>query len=430
MDRFLRKPPAGSTAAPPPRTRDEEEEEDEEEVEDDAEAPPTSEDDEEEEPLDDEEEEEEIRVVDPRFAKRPAAASTTATPQRSAVATPARPATASVAPASSSSAAAERAEQARRLELQRDAAIADARRVRHGGGGRRYSDEDEEDEDDDDYDEDDEEEDDRRSDEDEDVLNDDAEVTRKYKMPKLKFDLSTFSGAFDAGAFVSDLTRDLFAQQSSSADFEPAPFQALFDSALARLHTLRDETDRNILTCAERARRAEEAHKDGLANMHEQMATVLAKFRRLDGRISSVAHTAVRIGHTLHSVDQQKRFNLQAQEIIAHFLAFNSADDRSKLPAIFSTKDPQELHRAAELIQTLASISEDLHIGAPVKRATDLIKKVCEDIEKELLARFYAAAEQGQLMEMKACAKTLLNFPNKSIIQGYVFKVRFKKHHS
>ena len=44
----------------------------------------------------------------------------------------------------------------------------------------------------------------------------------------------------------------------------------------------------------------------------------------LDKRISKVSQTAVRIGHTLELVDQQKKHHLKGQEIISLFLCFDS----------------------------------------------------------------------------------------------------------
>ena len=313
-------------------------------------------DDEEEE--DEEEEEEEERVAPPaRFANKPAAATA----------------------AASGPSAAELQRRRAQLEAEAEEAARMRRRGGGGGGGRRGDSEDDDESDrslSDEY-----------SDANEDEADDyyAGDSAKKWKQPKLRFDLSTFaSGAFDAGAFVSDMTRDLFDQQDPM-DFDPAPFAVLFDSALARLNALRDETDRNIALYAREARLAEEAHKEGLANLNESLQTVFAKFRRLDGRISSVAHTAVRIGHTLQTVDQQKSFNMQGQEIIQHFLAFNKGD-RAALPAIFLTNVPAELHRAAELIQMLSAISQDIKVKG-TEKATELIAKTSNDIENQVRTR-------------------------------------------
>lgn len=283
---------------------------------------------------------------------------------------------------------------------------------------------DEEDEEDDDYEEDDlDEEEDEPLDEDgegEDEFLDEEVSTKKYKQPKLKFDLATFSGAFDGGAFVSDLTRDLFDQQDPN-DFDPTPFTTLFDNAIQRLNTLRDETDQRIQQYAQQCKRDEDMHKENLLALQEQLSIVMSQFNRLDSRISSVAHTAVRIGHTLQAVDAAKRSNIQGQEIIAHFIAFNEGQ-REKLPAIYNTSDPSELHRAAELIQMLSNISQDLRVKG-TERATELIASTSNRIENQLIERFDQASLRQNVDEMKACAATLLNFRGKSLIKRYVFNV-------
>jgi hypothetical protein len=256
--------------------------------------------------------------------------------------------------------------------------------------------------------------------EEEEDLGGEEPVTKKYRQPKLRFDLTTFSGTFDAGTFVSELTRDLFSQQDP-IDFDPTPFSTLFDSALARLNALRDETDERIREYASQCKRDEETHKENLIGLQEQLGVVLGQFSRLDSRISSVAHTAARIGHTLQTVDAAKRSNVQGQEIISHFLAFNTGD-RSKLPAIYLTQDPTELHRAAELIQCLCGISQDLRVKG-TEKATELIARTSNDIENQLIARFDLASARQNVEEMKACAVTLLNFRGKSLIKRYVFNV-------
>ena len=391
MERFMKKPPAAAAAssnsgraqaAKPPAAR----------------RPPSDDDDDEDQDEDQESEEEqkqqeEKMPLPARFAKKPAAVA--AAPSRQTAPPPAA---------------------AARRHDSDDDDVSD--------GDDDDDDEDdaseEEDEDDDEPEPSDHSEEDARSD-DEDYSDEDAVAAgaKKFRQPRLRFDLGTFSSPqFDAGAFVSDLTRELFEQQDP-LDFDPSPFSTLFESALERLSALRDETDRNIALYAAEARTAEEQHKEGLANLQEQLATVFTKFRRLDGRISSVAHTSVRIGHTLQTVDMQKKYNLQGQEIIQHFLAFHEASllaatsaaaAQARLPAIFhieahtaagssssassangsslaGLKDTvPELHRAAELIQMLSAISQDLRVKG-TEKASELIAKTSNEIENEVSRR-------------------------------------------
>lgn len=317
---------------------------------------------------------------------------------------------------------------------------------------RRDDDDDEEEEDDDD-DEDDEDRADAADDEDAAfALADDSSLTttttstRKYRQPKLKFDLSTFNSSFDAAAFVSELTHELFEQQiaatssPSTADasldeFDPEPFSTLFSSALQRLDSLRDETDLRIRSYADQCRRDEEVHRENLSQIQQQMMQTMAQFNRLDSRISSVAHTAVRIGHTLQSVDTAKRNNLIGQEIISYFIAFN--EGVSKIPQMFLTaagnggggqqddlrnSNTDVLHRAAEMIQILSNISLDIRVKG-IEKATELIAKTSNDIENQLIARFDLSSAKNDRSDMKACACTLLNFRGRNIIKRFVFNV-------
>jgi hypothetical protein len=120
-----------------------------------------------------------------------------------------------------------------------------------------------------------------------------------FKQPKLRFDLATFSGTFDTGSFVSELTRDLFEQQDAQ-DFDPAPFTVLFENALARLNTLRDETDVRIGQYAHQ-RRDEEAHKENLVGLQEQLGGVIPRGATYRARRSSRASITRRRGRTCNS---------------------------------------------------------------------------------------------------------------------------------
>ena len=54
--------------------------------------------------------------------------------------------------------------------------------------------------------------------------------------------------------------------------------------------------------------------------------------------------------------------------------------DKSKLPPIFHTQDPRELHHAAALIQTLHNISQDVKVKN-TEKATKLIESTSNEIE-------------------------------------------------
>ena len=73
----------------------------------------------------------------------------------------------------------------------------------------------------------------------------------------------------------------------------------------------------------------------------------LGKFRKLDQRISTVAHTAVRIGHSLETVDQQKERTLIGRDIIQHFISFNN-ENEEQLDPIFHQDDLESLSQVRQ----------------------------------------------------------------------------------
>jgi hypothetical protein len=107
---------------------------------------------------------------------------------------------------------------------------------------------------------------------------------------------------------------------------------------------------------------------------------VYSKFDRLDKKIAKVSHTAVRIGHTLETVDAQKTLNMEGAELIRHFLAFDTGDKKNIAP-LFNTKEPAKLHEAAVLIQTLQKISDDLR-GPHVKHAAKVHNSHCRTLAR------------------------------------------------
>ena len=255
-----------------------------------------------------------------------------------------------------------------------------------------------------------------------------------------RFPLSSFRGeSFDPAVFVSDLTRGLSAIQdkerekekdkieraraaqvaaaaaaaasatspktgaasrpkgaasalvvddSENVDIAPPPFDPLgyhflFDSALSRISLLRDEVESNIATLSAQAADANTEHAARMRHLNDELSGVFGRFRRLDQRIAKVSHTAVRIGHTLERVEQQKQASIQGQHLIRHFLLFN-AGEPARLDPMFTNilanaaagggaagpagsggtspggRDAAQLHAAAALIQQLSAISSDV----------------------------------------------------------------------
>jgi hypothetical protein len=105
--------------------------------------------------------------------------------------------------------------------------------------------------------------------------------------------------------------------------FAADELQTCFSNAVTELEEMCQETEREMHTLAENADLAQQEYKPHLKKLNLNLKTVFRKFRRLETRISTVSHTAVRIGSTLETVDAQKGLDKDGLQLIQLFMAFN-----------------------------------------------------------------------------------------------------------
>jgi len=201
----------------------------------------------------------------------------------------------------------------------------------------------------------------------------------------------------------------------TKGSFDPAPFRAGLNAGLKELYLLRDKADNKIKTLIKETQTAEKTYQEKIAQLNVLSGQVFSKFRHLDKRIAQVSHTSVLIGHTLESVDRQKKLNETGQEIIQHFLNFHRG--RGHLEE-FEADVPKNPYAAAAVIQQLQDIADGLDVKG-ADETKELIREKATDIEKLLLERFKSAKKDGNMATMKKCAKTLSNFKNQLIVQTY-----------
>ena len=217
----------------------------------------------------------------------------------------------------------------------------------------------------------------------------------------------------------AQLKRDGAQPRLRRRPFDPEPFSSLFSLALSRLDVLRDQLDASIVAGNAVTSRAEAEHGRRMAAFTSSLGSLTVRFQRLDARISSVSHTAVRIGSTLDHINTTKLHNIRAYDLITHFIAFNSGD-ASRISPLFSSPKVADMYTAAEVIQTLEGITQEVRVQG-TEKAVQLIQRVSEECESNLLTRFEDALSRGAVLDMKNMAKTLLGFKGKNVIRRYVF---------
>ncbi len=201
--------------------------------------------------------------------------------------------------------------------------------------------------------------------------------------------------------------------------FDPTPFSTLFSSSLARLNTLRDSLDASITTANLATQKAEAEHTKRMSTFTTSLVSLTTRFGQLDNRISSVSHTAVRIGSSLESINASKVNTVKTLDLLTHFIAFNTGQAETLAP-LFTSQKLNDMYEAAGILQLLEGVSNEVRL-AGVDKAVALIAKTSEECESRLLERFELALERNNVEEMGSLARVLLGFRGKSVIKRYVF---------
>uniref|UniRef100_A0A3Q7IEC1 Exocyst complex component Sec10 n=1 Tax=Solanum lycopersicum TaxID=4081 RepID=A0A3Q7IEC1_SOLLC len=99
-------------------------------------------------------------------------------------------------------------------------------------------------------------------------------------------------------------------------------------------------------------------HRKTLAELEKGVDGLFGSFARLDSRISSVGHTAAKIGDHLQSADTQRESASQTIELIKYLMEFNRyAADLTQLSLLFI--DDNRVAEAASIAQKLRSFADE-----------------------------------------------------------------------
>ena len=201
--------------------------------------------------------------------------------------------------------------------------------------------------------------------------------------------------------------------------FDSTPFNTLFSTSLARLNTLRDSLDASIAAANLATQKAEAEHTKRMSTFTSSLTSLTTRFGQLDSRISSVSHTAVRIGSSLESINASKVNTVKTLDLLTHFIAFNTGNAETLAP-LFTSQKLNDMYEAASILQLLEGVSNEVRL-AGVEKAVALIAKTSEECESRLLERFELALNRNNVEEMGSLARVLLGFKGKSVIKRYVF---------
>ncbi|XP_059278177.1 exocyst complex component SEC10b-like [Lycium ferocissimum] len=210
---------------------------------------------------------------------------------------------------------------------------------------------------------------------------------------------------------------------------------SLFKNSSTQLVEQKRQVDAKLSNLTKEVAVQDLKHRKTLAELEKGVDGLFGSFARLDSRISSVGHTAAKIGDHLQSADTQRESASQTIELIKYLMEFNrSPGDLTALSPLFT--DDNRVAEAASIAQKLRSFADEdigrqkTTVSSAVGNATSNkglevaitnLQEYCNELENRLLARFDVATQKRNLTTMGEYAKILSQFNRgTSAMQHYV----------
>ncbi len=184
-------------------------------------------------------------------------------------------------------------------------------------------------------------------------------------------------------------------------------------------------------------REDESLYKSSLSGFMTDLQKIMHDFRILDGGISKVSQTAIRIGDRLENVEEQRQQILESEELIEHFLRFNKDAKYRDIDPIFYSEQGEELYRSARLIIKLSEIGTDLTLPETANarsEITSISNRIRRNLKEEFI-RAYRSAREDNYIEMRECAYILYEFNDSKeafneFLDLYLRDINFNKYPS
>ncbi|KAL7418599.1 Exocyst complex component 5 [Cryptotrichosporon argae] len=294
--------------------------------------------------------------------------------------------------------------------------------------------------------------------------------------------LSTFEDRYSTEDFVGSLSEKLIAESKADpGPYNPTPFMRTFSPALDALLALRQQVAERTKRMETEVRRSEREYGRRLRELDSGFEAIGSSFTSLEGKITDVGRTAVRIGEQLESLHQTRSTAQSVALLLSYYLSLvhqtSTTPDPSQpsstpLEALFATRSSRDGRaRLAVILRRLMAVAKDVadnaaaalaeaeaaatprvgngeggssaadggggggELGAQERKAVsrrrvekeraervrDEIEKYCERFEKEVLRLFDRSYRKGDPRMMAHCAKTLQDFNGgQSCVQIYV----------
>ncbi|XP_074649978.1 exocyst complex component 5-like [Tubulanus polymorphus] len=189
-------------------------------------------------------------------------------------------------------------------------------------------------------------------------------------------------------------------------DFDPDLLIKTFEKTIAELKDYNTKIEKRSEKLEALCKEQEKNHWQKIAELHKNIQTTHTHFQDLDERINYVATKVVHLGDQLEGVNIPRARAVEAQKLMNYFSEFLTNEPLKS--DVFT--DAMQVHLAADIIQKLYLISQELPQDSKFQDAKTRISAKYDDIEKHLIENFVHAHNDKDKQTMKTIATTLSHF--------------------
>ncbi|XP_040583269.1 exocyst complex component 5 [Lepeophtheirus salmonis] len=225
--------------------------------------------------------------------------------------------------------------------------------------------------------------------------------------------------SFDPEEFVERL-----AWRSVGAnEFDAEALDSAFSEAIRELNRMQESQAIKVKELETSLREEETIHWKRTTTLVDRNKSAAMTYRSLDEKINSVATKVVHLGDQLEAVNVPRSRDVAALNLMRHFHSFIQSGD--SLSPLFT--DKSRLHEAAEIIQKLQLIAQDL----PPKKFEDAKARIDakhSEIENSLIEEFIKSHRSNDKERMKDLTVILSSFKGyNECVDSFIEQIQLKK---
>lgn len=211
---------------------------------------------------------------------------------------------------------------------------------------------------------------------------------------------------FDPDEFVERMVRRSMQESRLKDDqFDPEMIHDIFTQAIQDLKVLQERQERKCTRLEQAVQEEEKLYGAKLAEIMDQHTHCVGVFSALDERMSRCGGRALDVGEKLGAARAPRARAAAARDLLSHLSHFLSPG-----PVLIDLfNDPGKLNEAADIIQKLHTIAQELPPDK-FEVAKKKIEAKYDEIERNLIDEFVKAQNQGNMATMKEIANIMTNF--------------------